>query len=771
MPKAQMNLPGQSDTEKPVPFTVEDWGSLDTKARRPAISPKDFYWIENWMPIGPGNMRTLYAEDDTPIYTVVSPRTVINFGFYNILSDRYCIVFLDNGTAVQIKLSDLSTVTVTATSGTFWSTGNALPAFSQYQSKYLAICSEETDNSYWVWDGAKLFGTGTLSPEVIITGSGKNYTSGPTVTAYGGTGTGATFSTTIANGFLTEVKVTNPGGGYLIDELVTLVITGGGSNDQARATATVTTSSGGVGLVQVTVGGSAYSAPLVTFSGGGGTGAKAFVSGAANGVVTDITVTDPGSGYTSAPTVAIADSGGGSGSGATAIAQTRRGQITAITVNSGGSGYTAMPDIVISSPNDVEFPSIQAEAYATVTAGAISAITLTNKGIGYKSATIEIEGGNNAASAEIKIMPFGISGTTLETYQSRVWVAEPTKYSYTAASSVTDFSTAGGGGSKPVIDSYLRERIVRLAQANGFLYRGGDSSLNVISNIQTSSQGVTTFNDANVDPQVGTAWRDSMAPFGRALVFANPSGVYALYGGSAEKVSGQLDGLFAAASFNTPGMSGLTPTAAVATIFGIRVYMLLFTTIDPRDATTRDLICMWDGQKWFVSSQLVQPAQLAYQEIDSELTAYGTDGTHIYKLFQTPSEDLSKVFITKLASSPNYMYVNKVQQCYFIARVESGISGTLDIALESETAINPAYQRDVFSGLQFVNDADEDIDFTGLAAAPITFTSPGLVVQGFDAEQFGALIGATVSTFVPDLTMISLTILMGPYAGGTTLKG
>ncbi|OZI64618.1 phage tail tube protein [Bordetella genomosp. 4] len=68
--------------------------------------------------------------------------------------------------------------------------------------------------------------------------------------------------------------------------------------------------------ITVTNGGSGYTtAPTVTLSGGGGTGATATAT-VSGGVVTAITVTNPGSGYTSAPTVAI--DGDGTGAAATA---------------------------------------------------------------------------------------------------------------------------------------------------------------------------------------------------------------------------------------------------------------------------------------------------------------------------------------------------------------------------------------------------------------------------------------------------------------------
>lgn len=58
-----------------------------------------------------------------------------------------------------------------------------------------------------------------------------------------------------------------------------------------------------VGSVIIVNGGSGYTtAPTVTFTGGGGTGATA-TAVVENGAVVSVTITDPGSGYTTAPTV------------------------------------------------------------------------------------------------------------------------------------------------------------------------------------------------------------------------------------------------------------------------------------------------------------------------------------------------------------------------------------------------------------------------------------------------------------------------------------
>lgn len=74
---------------------------------------------------------------------------------------------------------------------------------------------------------------------------------------------------------------------------------------------------GGVTAITVSAGGTGYtSAPTVALTGGAGTGATATAT-VVSGVVTKVTVTNAGSGYTSAPTVAFSG-GGGTGAAATA---------------------------------------------------------------------------------------------------------------------------------------------------------------------------------------------------------------------------------------------------------------------------------------------------------------------------------------------------------------------------------------------------------------------------------------------------------------------
>lgn len=348
-------------------------------------------------------------------------------------------------------------------------------------------------------------------------------------------------------------------------------------------------------------------------------------------------------------------------------------------------------------------------------------------------------------------MPSGISGSCIEVFEGRVWVGDGAEVSFSAPNNGADFSTSSGGGTITSTDSFLKEKFVNLKQSNGFLYLFGDSSVNVVSNVQTSgSPATTTFNNANVDPQVGIAWRDTLQAFGRALVFANPSGVYALYGGAAEKISDKLDQLFANATFSDP-----TPTSFVTVIYGVKCYGLLFKTISPFTGETINIIAAWDGHKWFLASQIASITQISGQEKDATLMAWGNDGTKLYPLFSTRSDTLEKKLQTKLWAGTSPIIFKQTLRAYVQAFDNSGsgfsLSGTCDsdvgtqnINLSSLGAVK--WVNKSLAAVTWENDSDVTVGWSGA----------GLGISGIDLAQAGKLLGFTITSKSKDFTMVSL---------------
>jgi len=188
-----------------------------------------------------------------------------------------------------------------------------------------------------------------------------------------------------------------------------------------------------VNTITLTNNGSGYtSAPTVTIS-GDGTGASATATLTAT-TIASFSVTSSGSGYTSAPTVTIT---GGGGSGAAATVTLSGTSIATLTVNTGGSGYTSAPIVSISGGG-----GSGAAATATLSAAAVSSITVTGGGTGYSSApTITISGGGGSGAAATSVLTStAIAGLSLTAGGS----------GYTSTPTVS-FSGGGGTGASATV--------------------------------------------------------------------------------------------------------------------------------------------------------------------------------------------------------------------------------------------------------------------------------------------------------------------------------
>ena len=146
--------------------------------------------------------------------------------------------------------------------------------------------------------------------------------------------------------------------------------------------------------VSITNPGSGYTtAPTVTISGGGNP-TDATADAIIDGIVASITVDDGGSGYT---TATVAMTGGGAISDATATATIDAGVITEITITDPGSGYTSAPTFTITGDGAA------ATAFATID-NIVTGLTITDPGKGYTSApTVTITGDGTAATATATI--------------------------------------------------------------------------------------------------------------------------------------------------------------------------------------------------------------------------------------------------------------------------------------------------------------------------------------------------------------------------------
>ena len=395
-----LGLPPGFKVHSPFPFK-----GMNLHDAPHAIEDQEFTWIENFVRLGNGSLRSLWDKSPS-FYTPPTGKTIVYFAFYTLATDYYCALFLSDGSAVQLNMTTFATTTI-GPAGTFYDAGSGyLPYCKQWGSIYLLICNRNTTNDYWEWDFALLYGAGTAAPQgVNVNSIGFSYSSTPTITAYGGSGSGMTFASTVNNGGIAEINITNPGTGYQPGDVVQLAFSGGGSDTSAILEAVL--SSGSVGGVSITAAGSGYTSASVAFTGGGGGSGAAGTVIISTGSVTSTTSLVGGSGYTTAPTITF--SGGGGGSGAAATATVLAGAVTGIVITNGGTGYTVAPTIAFSGPGT------GASATAVITgAGKITGVSITNPGSGYTVApTATISGTGSGATAQAVLAPVGVASVTV----------------------------------------------------------------------------------------------------------------------------------------------------------------------------------------------------------------------------------------------------------------------------------------------------------------------------------------------------------------------
>ena len=750
-PKAELPQGNPYTPPLPNPQIMEKFGGINTSTTRAGVPDEMCYWIDGFMPIAPRNARTL--PDAGPQLRGAFSATILCFGFFNIGAQPYAVHFLSDGSVQVVTTTGTITTTQILPPATITTPSITNIGFSQWGQNYLLIVANQT-NGYWIWDGTNVYDAGSLSPIVTLTNPGSGYQTVPTVTPSGGTGTGAMFAAQVANGVVTAVSIVNSGSGYLAGQTVSLVFTGGqqaGSGATLSALMSHAAGSGASinlflgavsGLFEVTsatvvAGGSGYSpfTALTAYGPVGNVYSNAILSPVITaGTITGVNIIGGGDYKTNAvePVCIIADNGDY--------------YVSGVSISSRGSGYSSTASIT--STGGGASVVVQAAFTSIVSGGSLSSVIITNPGqFGSNIApTLSMVDTLATAQATITLMPFGIQGTTIETYQGRAWVANGPIVYFAAPGSFTDFATSDGGGNFTSGDNFLKVGYIRLVNTNGFLYLVADSSMNYISGVTTSgSPPTTTFTNQNADPEIGTPYPYSVLTRGRDIVLANSFGVHVSRGANLEKVSEALDGVWTSVA-NFGSLSQLS--SAKSTVFSKKIWMVLAQIVDPVANTTQNKLLIWNGKEWYASVQGFGPLTfIATQEINSVLTAWGTDGNVIRPLFQSASTAFQKTIQSRYWDEPGGYQFSKATGRFWSVW-NYNVAGSLNILANIDAvAIN--------SGGSTTTDS-----MTYTIASP---TGAGYFVTPPQAVgQQGVLTGMTLQTNEADVSLVSAMIQSDP---------
>ena len=490
---------------------------------------------------------------------------------------------------------------------------------------------------------------------------------------------------------------------------------------------------GSVGTIAVTNPGTGYtSAPSVAISApndANGVQATAQVSLTGN-TVSSISLTNAGSGYTGPVTVTLT---GGGGSGATAVGSyiSFATGTVAINIQSGGTGYTTPSTIVVGITGG---GGSGAAATAVVAGNVIIQIVMTNLGTGYTSPpAIAITGGGGSgaiATATVTTSP----NVDVATFSGRVWVAQGRTVYYSAAGSYSDFVTVSAGA-VTLTDETLHGNIQGLLSANNFLYIFGDDSINVFSDVRVQSNGTTIFTNTNVSASVGTKRISSVFPYFRSVLLMNDYGVYALVGSTTTKLSDALDGIFPLIDFTFPVNGGQV------LLNGILCAAFSFYYQDPVQGT-RPIQAVFFDKKWFLTSQ----GSIKYitgVPVGGVPSIYGTDGTSLVKLYQSSTASISSNVQSALWTMGDI--IRDKQALKFGIEATLTNSGVFNVTVDSQVNSSPIYT--LTNQVPWFNSSGAFIPWVNNVSSiiPWDFTN-GYYLYKSDAQQWGKYIGLTITS-------------------------
>jgi hypothetical protein len=477
----------------------------------------------------------------------------------------------------------------------------------------------------------------------------------------------------------------------------------------------------------ITNGGSGYtSAPSVAISAPNETGGvqATAVATVTSGAVTGLTFTEAGTGYTSAPTITFTG-GGGSSAAAVASCLTFATGTVSVAMLSGGTGYSTPPTV-----NFTGGGGSGAAGTAVVSGGQVIAVVMTNNGTGYTSPpTIGFSTGAAIAQAAVTTQ----ANVDVQSFSGRVWLAQGRTVFYSAAGSYNNFVSVSAGNIL-LTDSTLHGNISALLSANNFLYIFGEDSINVFSDVRVQTNGTSIFTNTNVSASVGTRRAGTIFPYFRSVLFLNDYGVYALVGSTTSKLSSQLDGIFPLIDFTKP------VTGGQVLLNNILCAAWSFTYNDPIQGA-RQIQAVFFDKRWFFTSQK-SVLYMTSLPLAGKIYLYATTSTDLYTMY-TSSAGPSVQIQTALWPLTDPIRDKQALKLGIEATFPNSV-GTLSVTVDNEYRSSPVYT--LTSGVPWVNNQSSIIPWTNNSSAVIQWFNSGYQLYKTDAQQYGKYLGVTITS-------------------------
>ena len=412
-----------------------------------------------------------------------------------------------------------------------------------------------------------------------------------------------------------------------------------------------------------------------------------------------------------------------------------------IVVTNGGSGYGAPPSVTITGGS-----GSGATAHAVLTGGSVTSVVLDTPGTGFKAGdTLTVTFGSGTAAATAIVWPsFVLTPTTLAVYAGRVWLAGTRTLTWTGTAGFDDAKAADASGSTQISDADLVHQITALRSLNNFLYIFGDNSVKQVGTITVSGSS-TIFNIISLSSDQGCPFPRAIASYNRLVLFANKVGVYAVLGASVEKVSDQMDGIFALADTSQPFQAAVNDLHT-----SLHTFLLLLRYKDPL-AGTRSLILCFYKNKWFVANQGSDLTSMCTAPITGLIETFASSGQDIKQIFQST---VPVPIILRTSESPNgEIEMGKIGLEVMVA-LNSNTLGVLNGTADSEN-LDPGKPFTLSTALQliWINNSNQVLTWQNNSLQTLTWATTGFVYQRSPISASGIFLGCT---------------LTGTFAGGSS---
>ncbi|HEY6254038.1 MAG TPA: hypothetical protein VI685_29140 [Candidatus Angelobacter sp.] len=405
-----------------------------------------------------------------------------------------------------------------------------------------------------------------------------------------------------------------------------------------------------------------------------------------------------------------------------------------IVVTAGGSGYGTPPSVTISGGS-----GSGATAHSVITGGVVTSVVLDTAGTGFKAGdTLTVTFGSGAATATAIVWPFfSLTPTTLAIYAGRVWLAGTRVLTWTGTSGYDDSKSADAAGSTTLNDADLVHSITALRALNNFLYIFGDASIKQIGTVTVSSS-TTIFNIVTLSSDQGTSFPRAIVSYNRLILFANKVGVYAILGASVEKVSDQMDGIFASMDFSQPLQAAVNDLHT-----SLHTFLLLCRYKDPVAGITRSLILCFYKNRWFVANQGNSVATICSAPIGGIIETFSSSGSDITQIFQ--SQILVPV-ILRTSLSANQDITTGKKALRGVVAINATVANTINGSADSDN-LNPGLPFSFSTAIPLIweNNSLQILQWQNNALQPLQWVTTGFLYQRFPMDASGVFLGITLS--------------------------